>query len=539
MVKEQIYNVGIYVRLSRDDERLGESLSIENQRTLLRKHVEERGWNETEIYVDDGYSGTNFDRPAFQQMISDVKEGKINLILVKDLSRFGRNYIQIGEFTDYILPSFGCRLIALNDGVDTIHNENDIMPFKNLFNEFYSRDISKKVKSAKVACAKDGKFMGSYAPYGYIKNPENRHQLIIDEVASAMVKRIFSMRCEGISFLRIATILNDEKIMTPRDYYYQSLGKPNPRNVSHKWNDIGVASILKNEVYIGNIVQFKSGSISYKNKKQVKKSEEEWIRVEGMHEPIIDLDIWNRVQEINQRQGKFRTTNTGTVSLFSGLLECSTCGFSMKVTKDNRPKADGTPRSWQAYICCTYSRSGPSGCSPHRISMSHISQIVLDDIKANAERIQYDENSVVNELRRQKNKEFNSENSSLKKELSDIKYRLSQLEKLTQNLYEDKVAGNIPVHMFENLMKKYEQERSEKIYASDLLEKKIQVAEKNEYDISKWVELIKKYMHIEKLNREILLQLIEKIVVSEKVNESGIEYQDVKIFYNFVGHVNS
>lgn len=260
--------VGLYIRLSRDDLRAGESMSVENQRIFLNKYAKEQGWSNVTEYVDDGYTGVNFDRPSFMRMMEDVQKQKINIIVCKDMSRFGRNYIQVGEFTDYILPSAGCALIALNDGVDTRKSiDNDMTPFRNLFNEFYCKDISKKVKTGRSVRASTGKYLGAYAPLGYILNPDNRYEYLIDETGAEIVRKIFALRSQGKSILGIATQLNSEGILTPRDYWYKLKGEPNPRKLSHKWSDVTVRGILSNEAYLGNMIQNKTGHISYKNKK--------------------------------------------------------------------------------------------------------------------------------------------------------------------------------------------------------------------------------------------------------------------------------
>ncbi|MCI9582040.1 MAG: recombinase family protein, partial [Oscillospiraceae bacterium] len=301
---EKTYNVGIYCRLSNDDEREGESVSIENQKLLLQRYVRERGWNEIDVYIDDGYSGTNFQRPGVQRLIADAKSGRINVILVKDLSRFGRNYIEFGQYTDYLFPSIGCRFIALNNGVDTEKSDssNDVMCFVNLFNEFHSRDTSKKVKAVKKACAENGKYMGSYTPYGYLRDPNDKHHLIIDEETAPVVRRIFAMRASGMGYFAIAAALNDEGIQSPREAYYQARGQANPHRSINMWSNTTVKTLLRNEVYIGNLVQGKFGSMSYKSHKLVRKSEEEWIRVEGTHEPIISRETWDTVVSIREKR---------------------------------------------------------------------------------------------------------------------------------------------------------------------------------------------------------------------------------------------
>lgn len=256
------YKVGIYVRLSKDDERAGESVSIENQKLMLTRYCEEQGWNDYSVYCDDGVSGTTFDRPGVSKLIEDAKEGLINLILVKDLSRFGRNYIQVGQFTDYLFPMIGCRFIALNDGVDTIHSDNDIMPFRNLFNEFQSKDTSKKIKAVKQAHAKMGNYLGWLVPYGYKAHPDDKHKFIIDEYAAGVVQKIFANRRKGWGYRKLAAKLNEEHILPPLDYYYQQKGKEDAgirRN--HLWNDMTVKKILRNEVYAWHIKGTAKGTL--------------------------------------------------------------------------------------------------------------------------------------------------------------------------------------------------------------------------------------------------------------------------------------
>lgn len=301
---EKTYNVGIYCRLSNDDERDGESVSIENQKLLLQSYVRQRGWNEIAVYCDDGYSGTNFDRPGVKCLIEDAKAKKINLILVKDLSRFGRNYIEFGQYTDYLFPSLGCRFIALNNGIDTMsdNGSTDVMCFLNLFNEFYSRDTSKKVKAVKRACAESGKFMGTYPAYGYKRDPEDKHHLVIDEETAPTVRRIFAMRAAGTGFRAIAVTLNEEGVLPPGALYYQRKGRSDPRNVNHKWAETTVKALIRSEVYIGNMVQGKTGTLSYKSRKLINKPEEEWIRVEGTHEPIISREVWDTVVSIDKKK---------------------------------------------------------------------------------------------------------------------------------------------------------------------------------------------------------------------------------------------
>ena len=407
---EKTYNVGIYCRLSNDDERDGESVSIENQKLLLQRYVRERGWNEVDCYCDDGYSGTNFNRPAVKRLIEDAKAKKINCIVVKDLSRFGRNYIEFGQYTDYLFPSIGCRFIAVNNGIDTMstNGSTDVMCFLNLFNEFYSRDTSKKVKAVKKACAENGKFMGTYPAYGYKRDPADKHHLIIDEDIAPNVRRIFSLRAEGKTYRSIAIMLNEEGIPSPGTLYYQRKGTSDVRNVNHLWAGETVKSIIRNEVYIGNMVQGKSGTLSYKSRKLIAKPEEDWIRVEGTHEPIISHEIWETICDIDRNRVRKSPTADGIRSIFTGLVYCADCGFKMRNQVERFTYKDGTPGRYSSFICGNYSRSGKAACTIHSIYENVLHELVLTDIREKARFAEYDSNSLIQTITRMKEKESHS-----------------------------------------------------------------------------------------------------------------------------------
>ena len=310
-MSDKKYTAGLYLRLSKDDERAGESVSISNQRLLLTKYAEEKGWEVGDIYIDDGWSGTNFNRPAFQRMMQDIQDKKINLVIVKDLSRLGRNYLEVGRLTEQTLPKLGCRFVALNDSVDSMLGDNDMMVYRNLFNEFYSKDTSKKVRAVKQACMKQGKYLGTYAPLGYMKDPLNKHHLIVEEEGAAIIRNIFKLRCAGMGHLAIAYKLNRENVPSPRDICYSKLGRVNPSKQNMIWSMATVRSILCSEVYIGNMVQGKHSTVSYKNRTVVNKPEETWVRVENTHEPIIDRDVWETVRAMESTKYKPRPDADG------------------------------------------------------------------------------------------------------------------------------------------------------------------------------------------------------------------------------------
>ena len=537
---EKTYNVGIYCRLSNDDERDGESVSIENQKLLLQSYVRQMGWNETDVYIDDGYSGTNFNRPGVQRLIEDAKAKRINLILVKDLSRFGRNYIEFGQYTDYLFPSLGCRFIALNNGIDTMSNNGstDVMCFLNLFNEFYSRDTSKKVKAVKRACAENGKFMGTYPAYGYKRDPEDKHHLVIDEGIAPVVCRIFSMRAAGMGFHTIAVQLNEEGVPSPGMLYYQRKGKEDPRRVNHKWASETVRQIVRNEVYIGNMVQGKTGTVSYKNKKLISKPEDEWIRVEGTHEAIISRDVWDTVQSIDRKRVRKNAASDGIRSIFTGLVYCADCGFKMRNHTEKFTYKDGTSGRYSSFICGNYARSGKSACTIHTIYENALEKIVLEDIREKARFAAHDPEQLAQHIVRLKDKESRSRLTSLEQELKAVKARLVELERLMQNLYEDKCTGSIPQSVFQTLMHRYESERAEKADALPELERKVKAGMENRQDAGRWTEIIRQYTEITKLDESILFALVDRIEVGEAQKVKGVRVRDVKVYYRYVGNVD-
>lgn len=531
---QQNYKVGIYVRLSKDDERAGESVSIENQKLMLTKYCEEQGWNDYLTYCDDGVSGTTFDRPGVSRLIEDAKDGKINLILVKDLSRFGRNYIQVGQFTDYLFPMIGVRFIALNDGVDTLHSDNDIMPFRNLLNEFQSKDTSKKIKAVKQTHAKLGNYLGCYVPYGYKAHPEDKHKFVIDEYAAGVVRKMFAYRRQGDGFRRIARQLNEEHILPPRDYYYQQNGREDKGYRNHCWNDVTVKKMLRSEVYIGHMVQNKRGTLSYKNKKQIDKPKEDWIRVENTHEPIIDMDTWNACAEIDARNCKPRPTKDNEISLFGGLLRCMDCGFKMRYSQETHTYPKRGKVKYISYFCGSYARSGKSACSAHIIYLNPLSELVLGDIRHRAKRVLEDEDRVRRELMDSKAKQGAQQLKADKTTLKATEKRLGELERLTQALYEDKVLGGVPEAVFKNLIAKYEAERVEKQSLVQGLKQRLADTAQDEQDIEQYIQSIKKYVTIEQLDREMLLELINYIEIGERKEVDGQKCRDVVIHYNLV-----
>lgn len=540
---EAAYNVGIYCRLSNDDERGGQSLSIENQKLLLQNYVRQQGWNEVDVYIDDGYSGTNFNRPGVKRLIDDAKAKRINVILVKDLSRFGRNYIEFGRYTDELFPSIGCRFIALNNGVDTMSDDagTDLMCFLNLFNDFYSRDTSKKVRAVKQACAKSGKFMGTYPAYGYKRDPMNKHHLVIDEETAPVVRRMFTMRASGLGFRKIADTLNKEGLPTPGTLYYERAERTDPRRVNHLWADTTVKSILRNEVYLGSMVQGKSKTLSYKNHKLVARPKEEWIRVEKTHEALISREVWDTVSAVNEKKVRKSPAAEGRTSLFTGLLYCGDCGFKMRAHTERRRYKDGSCRLFHSFICGNYARSGKTACSIHLINEDVLKALVLKDIRGKLRLAQSEpdrlaaqgrpvQKRLVQQVIRLREQENRPGLYSGRRELELTAARLLEVEKLMQKLYEDQCKGLVTQEVFKMLMDGYEAEWTEKSAVLPKLRQRAAQLE-NGRDAAYWAELLRRFMAVEELDESLLFELIDRIEVGAVKKQDSSRSCDIRIVY--------
>ena len=532
MAKNKERTVGIYVRLSNEDARAGESVSIENQKLMLTKHVKEMGWGLKEIYQDDGFSGTNQKRPAFQRMMADVKQGLINTVLIKDLSRLGRNYLEVGNLAEVFLPEHGCELISLNEKLD------DMMVFRNWFNEQHSKQTGKKVKAAKRVCAESGKYLGTYAPYGFKKDPDNRHKLVIDENTAPIVRSIFEMRAGGMGFRAIACKLNEDGVVSPKEYYYQNQNRKNPCVTNRLWNESTLKVIIANEVYIGNMVQGKVGTVSYKDSRLVNKPKDEWIRAEGTHEPLIERELWERVQGFTHRNYKPRRTKHGEKNLFVGLLYCADCDFKMRANTQRGTRKDGSGYKYVSYLCGNYARSGKAACTCHGIYENVLSDLVAGHIRANARLVQYREDYVIEALLSAQSNETMSYRAAYKSELDAHKKQIAKLDLLIENLYEDRVSGTVPESLFKRQIGKYEQERVDRLQSAETLEQRIRGMKQNTDNAATWANLMKRYADLETLDSETLLLLIDKIIIGETQIIDGRRVVDIQVVYNYVGNVD-
>ncbi len=537
MPKQIIYNVGIYVRLSKDDLRAGESLSIENQKLILTKYVQEQGWNIIDTYVDDGYSGTSFERPGVKQLLEDAQNGKINLIIVKDLSRFGRNYIQVGQYIDYIFPLHNVRFIALNDNVDTINQNStamDMMPIMNVFNEWHAANTSKKIKSVIEANAKAGKYRTTYAPYGYVKGDDENRLPVVDEPAASIVRRIFEMRSQGISPRHIADKLNEEGVLTASDYLYAKLGKPNPRRTSHLWCAERIRTLVNNPTYLGHLAQMRTTTVSYKNHKTVKKDESDWIIIENTHEPLVSQEMWDKCREMEESVSQGKRTKTGFVATLSGLMFCADCGEKMRLGWNNT--TNGSKKKPRKYMrhnfnCGKYNRHGKIACTSHYIKMKDTDALVLADIRSMAALVIEDENAARQQFLSKKEQLNSRQTAEEHKRLREGRFRLNELETLIPSIYEDKVLGKIPEDVCVKLLEKYQIEQKALSEEVSQLEEKLNAVKQDEHDVEEFIKRLKKYTDVQELTREMCLELIEYITIDAYQDEKP---RDIHIYYKLL-----
>ena len=528
--------VGLYYRLSKDDERAGESLSIENQRRILRKYVSEQGWELIDEYVDDGVSGTSFEREGVQRMLEDAKNGRIDVIIVKDLSRFGRNYIQVGQYIDYIFPTYGIRFIALQDNVDTAKQSAgmDMMPIMNVFNEWHAANTSKKIRAVIEANAKAGKYRTTYAPYGYVKGTDEKKLPVIDEPAASNVRRIFEMRSRGISPKKIAETLNSEGVLIPSDYRSWKTGKISNKTTVHLWSSVTVNQVLHNPTYLRHLVQMRTTCVSYKNKKQITRSDDERITIYNTHEPIITQELWDKCREIEASVSHGKSNRSGIVLPLSGLMYCADCGCKMCIGWNNTRHKRTDPRIYKRsnYNCCNYEKFGKFACSSHHIKMDDINAIVLMDIRSKAQLVIEDEKQAREKFLKKKEKISAEKTAVNKKQLSAGKKRLAELERLIQTVYEDKVLNRVPEEVCISLLNKYQEEKIKLQSEISGWEREISESKQDEADVEEFIRRIKRYVDVQELTREMCLELIEFITIDKFVERKAP--REIHIYYKLI-----
>lgn len=534
MAKQTIYNAEIYVRLSQEDMRAGESLSIEHQKLILTKYVREQGWNLVDTYVDDGFSGTDFNRPSVQRLLSDAQTGRINLIICKDLSRFGRNYIEVGQYIDYIFPLHNIRFIALNDNVDTANRDSnamEMMPVINLFNEWHASSTSKKIKAVNLANAKAGKYTCANAAYGYTKADDEKHTPIIDPEAAEVVRRIFKLRSQGMSPRAIGDQLNAENIPIPSDYRCQKKGIVNTKYTRHLWTQVQIRQILDNPIYLGKLAMMRVTSVSYKNHKKVRKDPSEWVVTEDTHEAIISQELWDKVREAEKAVSHGKRDGKGVTQPLSGMLFCPDCGYKMKAAGRKRTLKSGELIRECYYNCSSYVLHGKELCSTHYISQKQIEAVIIADIRSMAELVVKDEQTARAAFLSKKEQQTSRQSKADIKKLNDSKHRLAELENLMQSVYEDKVMGKIPEHICVSFLEKYEAEQQELRAVIADLEERLSAEKQDREDVEEFIRRLKKYVDVQTLTRELGLELIEYVTVGAYTPN---EPREINIYYKFL-----
>ena len=530
----QIRKTALYCRLSQDDGIEGDSNSIQNQKAILQKFAEDHHFPSPCFYVDDGFSGGTFQRPAFQQMISDMENGEIGIIVTKDLSRLGRNQLHTGLYIEERFPMFGVRYIAINDNVDTDSSEsNDLMPFKNLFNEWFIRDTSRKIRAVLKAKAERGERLGTRTPYGYRKDPDTK-KLIVDEEAAAIVRRIFAMCAGGSGPSQIARILKKEQILTPTMYAYTRYGITHTcLDTAHpyNWSDSAIANLLENEIYLGNTVNMKYSTKSYKDKRRVEHPREECMVFENTHPALITREVWDMVQRV--RKNKRRLTKMEEQSKYSGLVFCADCGSNMVLHRAHTMSA-----SYNHFTCRTYKKDGEA-CTGHYIRECVLDEIVLEDLRRVTSAAREHPEKFAAYIGSKQSAELQREIRRQEKELAAMRKRKAELDAIFKKLYEDSVLSRITTEQFQMLSSSYTEEQNQIAAGIPQKEADIQRLRETVSGTDGFLDKAKRYMDITELTPELLRLFIEKIVVHEKeVKWSKHAPQTVEIYYNGIGFID-
>ncbi|MBO5377516.1 MAG: recombinase family protein [Ruminiclostridium sp.] len=515
----------LYCRLSNDDDLQGESNSITNQKAILKKYADENNFGNTAFYVDDGFSGTNFNRPDFMRMMEDVKSGKISTIITKDLSRFGRDYLMTGQYIEMILPDYDVRYIAINDNVDTLRSENEMMVFKNVFNDWYARDCSKKIKAVFKAKGQSGKPLTTIPPYGYKKSEADKNVWEIDEEAAEVVRRIFQLCIDGYGPTQIARILTEDKVLTPTAY--AELKKS--RNITcakpYRWAQRTIADLLEKLEYVGHTVNFRTRKKSYKCKKKIDNPKEEWAIFENTHEAIISKEDFDLVQEL--RKNKRKLQHQEEVNPFSGMVYCADCGKKMYLCRSKSLNAD------QEHLKCSTYSADKDDCSAHFIRTVVLEEIVLSELRKMTTFVRENEADFLQSAYECSQKQQSAELKAAKKRLAQSEKRVSELDKLFTRIYEDNVSGKISDERFEMMSKNYESEQKELRQIIPELSQFIEAREQKNADTAQFIGIVRKYSEIPKLTPEIMHEFIEKIVVYAPDKSSGHRTQQIDICFRF------
>ena len=524
----------LYPRLSHEDELQGESNSISNQKRILETYAKQNGFSNLRWYTDDGYSGANFQRPGFQAMLADIEAGKVGTVIVKDMSRLGRNYLQVGMYTEMIFPQKGVRFIAINDGVDSAQGENDFAPLRNIFNEWLVRDTSKKIKAVKRSKGMSGKPITSKPVYGYLMDEDEN--FIIDEEAAPVVRQIYSLCLAGNGPTKIARMLTEQQIPTPGTLEYRRTGSTRRYHPGYecKWATNTVVHLLENREYTGCLVNFKTDKVSYKLKHSIENPSEKQVIFENHHEPIIDRETWERVQEL--RKQRKRPNRYDEVGLFSGILFCADCGSVMYQQRYQTDK-----RRQDCYICGSYKKR-TRDCTAHFIRTDLLTAGVTKNLRKITSYAAKHEARFMKLLVEQNEDGGRRRNAAKKKELETAEKRISELFAIFKRLYEDSVTGRISDERFSELSADYEAEQKELKERVAGLQEELSKAQEATENAEKFMKVVRKHTSFEELTPTLLREFVEKIVIHESVALDGkrrgkLRRQEIEIYYSFVGKV--
>lgn len=520
----------LYCRLSRDDELQGDSNSIVNQKNILSKYAKENGFKNLQYFVDDGFSGTNFNRPSWNDLIELVEENKVGTIIVKDMSRFGRDYLKVGFYTEVMFVEKNIRFIAINNGIDSANQaDSDFTPFLNIINEWYAKDTSKKIKAVMKAKGESGKTLTTIPPFGYMKSPEDKTKWIVDEPAAETVRKVFNLCMNGYGPSQIAKILREERILTPAAYW-QSIGRttnlPTPEN-PYRWVADTISTMIEKKEYLGHTVNFKTYKQSYKSKKKLHNPEENQMIFENTHEAIIDVDTWERVQEL--RKNKRRPTRTGKSNMFSGIAYCADCGQKLYYCTSKYFE------SRQDHFVCSTSRKGKEECSTHFIRATILEQGVLAHLKYVIGTVASYENQFRTVLGAKRKAEVKKELSAKKKLLSKSESRIKELDVLFQRIYEDNVSGKISDERFEMLSVNYEKEQAELKQIIEKLSAEICETEEQSDNVERFISKVHKYFDLQELTPSVLNDMVKRVYVHAPQTVDGKRTQEIDIVYDLVG----
>ena len=521
----------LYCRLSRDDEQEGDSNSIVHQKEILSKYAKEHGFRNLETFVDDGFSGTNFNRPDFQRLMRKVDAGEVGTIIVKDMSRLGRDYLKVGVYTEITFPEAGVRFIAVNDGVDSDSQvDNDFTPFRNIINEWYAKDTSKKIRAVFRSKGNSGKHLCSVPPFGYLKSPDNKEQWIIDEEAAKTVKEIFTLCIQGFGPTQIARILNERKVETPI-CHYDRLGVKHPAKspMPELWCSDTIKRILSNPHYTGCTVNFRTTKKSYKCKKKVWNDPAKWVTFENTQDAIIDKQTYDAVQKI--REGRRRPTPMGEMNVFSGMVYCADCGKKMYLCRSS------TMKQKEYFNCSSYRKQKKSTCTSHQITVEAIEEIVLSYLKRVSDFVIDHEGDFVDIAIQHSRLLSRKEVAKKARQVSEAENRIKALNKIIQSLYEDKVMGKITEERFALMSEAYEQEQRQLKETVENSQSEIERYDEINDNINNFVSLVVKTGRIKKLTPEIVRLLIDKVIVSEKVKTEDGYKRTVTICLTHVGEI--